>query len=148
VFWRLTFFFILLPALDLLGLFFCSNLFGILGLIFTVVAVLCSGLLGAFLARYQGLHCWIEFNRQLDRGESPTLPIMHGILILLAAVCLIVPGLMTDFFGLLLLVPPIRSLLISHIQLRFEAYRVQNVRRPRQSHRPPSDTPDIIDIEP
>ncbi|MDR1963901.1 MAG: FxsA family protein [Planctomycetaceae bacterium] len=144
MFWRLVLVFILLPALDLLGLLFCSNLFGLLGFVFIVIAILGSGVLGAFLARYQGLRCWIEFNRQLDRGESPTLSALHGILILLAAVLLIVPGLLTDFMGLLLLVPPVRSLLISHLQLRFEAYRAQTSRHPRQ---PPPNTPDIIDVE-
>jgi UPF0716 protein FxsA len=145
VFWRLVLIFILLPALDLLGLLFCSNMFGLLGFVLTVIAIVGSGLLGAFLARYQGLRCWIEFNRQLDRGESPTSAALHGILIFLAAVFLIFPGLLTDFLGLMLLIPPIRSLLISYLQLRFEKYRAGTNPRPRPNQ--PNPNNDVIDVE-
>jgi UPF0716 protein FxsA len=120
-------------------------MFGLLGFIFTVIAIIGSGLLGAFLARYQGARCWIEFNRQLDRRESPTSTALHGILIFLAAIFLIFPGLLTDFLGLMLLIPPIRSLLISYIQLRFEKYRAGTGQRPR-TH-PPNTNNDIIDVE-
>jgi UPF0716 protein FxsA len=120
-------------------------MFGLLGFIFTVIAIIGSGLLGAFLARYQGLRCWIEFNRQLDRGESPTSTVLHGILIFLAAIFLIFPGLLTDFLGLMLLIPPIRSLLISYLQLRFEKYRTGTPQRPRTP--PPNPNNDIIDVE-
>jgi len=41
----------------------------------------------------------------------------------------------------LLLIPPVRSLVISHILLRFEVYRAQTRRR-----QAPKD-PDVIDIE-
>ncbi|MDR3198662.1 MAG: FxsA family protein [Planctomycetaceae bacterium] len=148
MFWRLVLIFILLPALDLLGLLFCSNMFGVLGFIFMVIAIIGSGLLGAFLARYQGLRCWIEFNRQLDRRESPTTTVLHGILIFLAAIFLIFPGLLTDFLGLMLLIPPIRSLLISYIRLRFEAYRTQTNNR-HQKHQPNQNDiiNDIIDVD-
>ncbi|MDR0338513.1 MAG: FxsA family protein [Planctomycetaceae bacterium] len=147
MFWRLILIFILLPGLDLLGLLFCANMFGLLGFVVTVMAVIGSGILGAFLARYQGLRCWIEFNRQLDHRESPTATALHGILIFLAAILLIFPGLLTDFLGLMLLIPPIRSLLISYIQFRFEAYRA-GTHFPH-SH-PNSNQPnsnDIIDLE-
>jgi UPF0716 protein FxsA len=119
-------------------------MFGLFGFIFTVLAIIGSGLLGAFLAKYQGLRCWIEFNRQLDQGESPTSTVLHGILIFLAAILLIFPGLLTDFLGLLLLIPLIRSLLISYIQLRFEKYRVRTSQHPRTQ---PPNSNDIIDVE-
>jgi UPF0716 protein FxsA len=120
-------------------------MFGLLGFIFTVIAIIGSGLLGAFLARYQGLRCWLEFNRQLDRGESPTSTVLHGILIFLAAIFLIFPGLLTDFLGLMLLIPPIRSLFISYIQLRFEKYRTGTSQHQRPH--PPNSNNDIIDVE-
>jgi UPF0716 protein FxsA len=147
VFWRLILIFILLPALDLLGLLFCSNMFGLLGFVCLVIAIIGSGLLGAFLARYQGLRCWIEFNRQLDRRESPTATVLHGILIFLAAIFLIFPGLLTDFLGLMLLIPPIRSLLISYIRLRFEAYRTQTNKHSYQQPYQQPDQNDVIDVD-
>ena len=145
MFFRIVLVFTLLPVLELLGLWFCSGIFGPFGLLFTILVIVGTGLIGAFLARYQGLNCWLELNRQLDRGETPAQPIMHGILILFAAILLIVPGLITDFFGILLLIPPIRSLVISHIRLRFEAYRAQTGHR--GPHHPSPEPPEVIDVE-
>ena len=138
MFWRLALLFVLLPTLDLLGLWFFSSVFGLLT---TLLLVVGTGIFGVLLAKRQGLHCWLELNRQLDYGETPTLPIMNGILVFLAAGLLIIPGIITDVFGLLLLIPPVRRLVISHILLRFEAYRAQTRRR-----QAPKD-PDVIDIE-
>jgi UPF0716 protein FxsA len=86
------------------------------------------------------LRYWIELNQQLDRGEMPTLPVLHGTLILLAALFMILPGLLTSLFGLFLLFPLTRSFVVSYLVLRFEAYRLQT----RQGNAPHS--PEIIDV--
>jgi len=107
---------------------------------FTVLSVLVGGLLGAFLARRAGVRCWIELNRQLDRGETPTVPVLNGVLILLAALLLILPGLFTSLVGLVLFFPLIRTFFVSYIVLHFEAQRLQTRKRDAPSQ------PEIIDI--
>jgi len=99
-----------------------------------------SGLIGVFIAYREGLHYWRECNRQLDRGETPVLPVLHGVLILLAALFMILPGVLTSLFGLFLLFPITRAFVASYLVLRFEVYRHQT----RQGNDPHS--PNTIDV--
>ncbi|MDR0327330.1 MAG: FxsA family protein [Planctomycetaceae bacterium] len=135
-FWRWALFLVFLPILEL---FLLLNFF-VWGQWVTLSSMLVSGLLGIFLARREGLRHWIELNKQLDRGETPTLPVLHGIVILLAALLMILPGLLTSLFGLFLLFPLSRAFVVSYLVLRFESYRHQT----RQSNTPSS--PEIIDV--
>jgi len=132
-FWRLVLFLVLLPTLELLLLLYFFKTW-VIPLMFV------SGLIGVFLAYREGLHYWIEWNRQLDRGETPVLPVLHGVLILLAALFMILPGLLTSLFGLFLLFPITRAFVVSYLVLRFEAYRYQT----RPGNVPPSS--ETIDV--
>lgn len=121
MYWRLALFFILLPLIEFLGIcFIATNIFSWLIMLLVIIA---TGALGALLVGRQGRRCWANLNRQLDQGETPTVPLLHGVLVLTAALCLLSPGVITDFVGLLLLIPLLRTLIISHAILRFEAYR-------------------------
>ena len=133
-FWRWALFLVLLPILELfLLLHFFGNLF-------TLLSIFVSGLVGMYIVQRKGLHYWIELNRQLDHGETPTLPVLHGTLILLAALLMILPGLLTSLLGLFLLFPLTRTFVVSYLVLQFEAYRL----RARKENTPHS--PDIIDV--
>ena len=129
-FWRWALLLILIPVLEL----FLFNFW------FTLGNMLVSGLLGAFLARREGRRYWIELNQQLDSGETPTLPVLHGVLVLLAALFMILPGILTSLFGLFLFFPLTRSLVVSYLVLQFESYRLR-VRKGNASY-----SPDTIDI--
>ena len=118
-FWRTALLLVLIPVIELALLLHCC------GPLFTVLSVLASGLLGAYLVHRQGTRCWGELNRQLDSGESPTAPALNGVLILLAAGLLILPGLLTSLVGLVLFFPLVRSLIVSYTVLHFNAQRLQ-----------------------
>jgi len=132
-FWRLVLLLVLLPTLEL---FFSIYFFKM----WVIPLMFVSGLIGVFIAYREGRHCWKDLNRQLDRGETPVLPALHGILILLAVLFMILPGLLTSLFGLFLLFPITRALVVSYLVLRFEVYRRQT-RQENSSH-----SPDIIDV--
>jgi UPF0716 protein FxsA len=55
--------------------------------------------------------------------EDPLSPIVHQGLIAVAAILLILPGFFTDTLGILLLIPPVRTLFI-----RLTARRLQGVK--------------------
>ena len=117
--------FIVLPLLDL---WLLSALAGdsLLGFGFAVGLVISTGLIGASLAKRQGLTAWRNFNREIGQGVLPADAMLDGVLILLAGAVLITPGLITDVVGLALLMPPIRFLirrrlvkkLVSRIDIR------------------------------
>jgi UPF0716 protein FxsA len=103
---KLLLLFILVPALELALLI---ELGGRLGTLPTLLLLVLTGLLGAYLARRQGLGALRAAQEQMQRGELPAGPIVDGILILVAAVLLITPGVLTDGLGFLLLVRGFRA---------------------------------------
>jgi UPF0716 protein FxsA len=82
-----------------------------LGVFPTILLVLGGGIVGAWIARWQGLRAAIRAQNQMAQGVLPTKEMTDGLLIAVAAVLLIIPGVLTDVLGLLLLFPPTRALL-------------------------------------
>ncbi len=77
----------------------------------TIGLVLVTGLVGSFLARWQGTKALREIQTQLASGQLPGRALFDGALILVAGAVLITPGVITDACGFLLLLPPVRGLL-------------------------------------
>jgi len=74
----------------------------------TIALVLVTGAVGAALARREGIKTVTRIQAELAAGEIPTAAMVEGVLILVAGLVLITPGVITDAAGLLLLIPPIR----------------------------------------
>jgi UPF0716 protein FxsA len=83
----------------------------IIGVGWTLILIVLSGMLGAALMRRQGLKVLAETQRKLDRGELPVGEMFDGLCVLMAGTLLLIPGFLTDVVGLLLFIPPIRLLL-------------------------------------
>jgi UPF0716 protein FxsA len=81
------------------------------GVLPTIVIVLGGGIAGAWLARWQGLRTAIRARNRLASGVLPTAEMTDGLLIAVAAVLLILPGVLSDILGLALLFPPTRAVL-------------------------------------
>ncbi|WEZ81918.1 membrane protein FxsA [Rhizobium sp. 32-5/1] len=75
----------------------------------TLLLVLLSGLVGAVLLRIQGLGVLRRISETTGRGVDPGRELVHGVMIVLAAFLLIIPGFITDIFGLLLFIPAVRE---------------------------------------
>ena len=97
--------FTLMPLLELWLLFQLSNVFGFLE---TVSIVLLTGFVGAALARWQGWQAVARIQQDMQQGKMPAKALGDGVMILVAGVLLITPGVITDVFGLSLLIPPVR----------------------------------------
>jgi UPF0716 protein FxsA len=119
-YWKLIILFIFVPVIEITVLWLLLFVFK---LFYTILIIFGISILGIFLAKRQGLYWWVEFNRQIDKGEVPRLPVMNGMLIFIAALFLIVPGLLSDICGIMLLFPFVRVIIIDHLTLRFEEYR-------------------------
>jgi UPF0716 protein FxsA len=96
---------ILVPLVELVLL---TQLHQRTSLLTTVVVVLITGIVGANLARRQGLHVWRKIHEQTAAGKVPSQEILDAVMILLAGAFLITPGLLTDCVGFSLLVPGVR----------------------------------------
>ena len=90
----------------------------------TLLVVLGTGMLGAGLARWQGLLTVQRIQAEAAAGRVPTGPMVDGVLILVAGIVLVTPGVLTDMVGLLLLIPPVRGLLRGYLVKWFKRYVV------------------------
>ena len=97
----------LVPLVELLLLVRLTPLWGGFGV--TVCVVILTGLLGAALARHEGLRVVRRLREQVQRGELPADALLDGVLIVVAAALLVTPGLLTDAVGFALLIPVTRG---------------------------------------
>jgi len=74
----------------------------------TIALVLLTGVLGAWLARREGLKTMVRIQNEMANGVPPTGAMVDGLLILVAGVVLVTPGILTDLCGFALLIPPCR----------------------------------------
>jgi UPF0716 protein FxsA len=109
--------FILLPALELALLIEIGSRIGTGA---TLALIVVTGMLGASLARHQGLRVIGTVQRELAEGRLPAASLLDGLMILLASALMITPGVLTDVFGFLCLVPAFRSSVKAHLRHRFE----------------------------
>lgn len=114
---RLLLLFIVVPVIELALLI---ELGKVVGLPATLGLIVLTGALGAFLARRQGLAVLAEVRSEMGDGRIPAGPIVDGVIILVAAAVLMTPGVMTDAFGFILLVPAFRRWLKGVLKRRFE----------------------------
>lgn len=97
--------FIVVPILELVILIRLGQLMGLWP---TVALVLATGLVGATLARMEGLRVLLQLQRELAAGRLPTQAMLDGISVMIGGVLLLTPGILTDLAGLSLLFPPTR----------------------------------------
>ncbi len=105
---RLLLLFTLVPLTELFLLLWLADKTSWL---FTLWLVIFTGVLGAWLARREGLRCLREIQQRIDRGELPTDSLLEGVMILVAGAVLVTPGVLTDILGFSLLIPPFRRVI-------------------------------------
>lgn len=105
------------PLLEI-GLFVVLG--GWLGLWATLAWVILSAMLGIGLIRWQGMGALREVRG--GGGIAALQPMAHGALLMLSGILLILPGFFTDFLGLILLLPFVRTALIALLAARVQVH--------------------------
>ncbi|MFE0502881.1 FxsA family protein [Peribacillus butanolivorans] len=108
-------FIIAMPVIEIIVLLLSGNVIGFWPTLFLIIA---TGLIGAYLAKRQGMETWKKAQEQIRYGMMPGNEIIDGICIFLGAALLLSPGLISDILGLILVFPPTRNLL-KPIVIRF-----------------------------
>ncbi len=150
---KLFLLFTIVPAVELYLLIQIGERIGGLA---TLAMLLATGILGAALARAEGLRVLRTWQSSLAAGTVPPDGVISGALVLLGGVLLITPGVLTDVAGLLLLVPVVRRPIAHFVARRLEqavakgSVRVVQMRGapgdPFTPRRPPRHS-DVIDVE-
>lgn len=125
---RLAFIFVVVPLVELALLIRIGQWMGFWP---TMALVLLTGVVGAWLARSEGLRTLWKVRGDLDGGRIPHQAMQDGVSILLGGALLLTPGILTDIMGFALLLPPSRH----WIQRRFRRRIEESIARGRREGR-------------
>ncbi|AJD91744.1 exlusion protein FxsA [Jeotgalibacillus malaysiensis] len=98
---------IVVPALEIAILISAGNLIGVIP---TVLLIILTGVLGAYLAKSQGLQALKKVQNMTVFDGGPGDAVIDGLCILIGGVVLLTPGFITDAIGFFLLIPATRKL--------------------------------------
>ena len=114
---RLILLFTVVPIVELGILIKIGTYIGVFN---TILIVVLTGILGATLAKIQGLKTLHHIRDKLAMGILPAGHILDGFLILAAGILLLTPGLITDAVGLLVLIPFTRKIFKTWCRRKFK----------------------------
>lgn len=107
--------FLVVPVAELAVIIRVGQRVGILPTLALLVGI---SIVGAWLAKREGLGAMRQIRRQLEAGRPPGAELVDAALIVFAGALLLTPGFLTDVVALLLLLPPVRLLLRRRLQRR------------------------------
>ena len=99
-------FLVALPALEIFLMIKVGENIGALN---TVLAIFLTAIIGVYFARIEGLNTLRSGIYNLYKDKLPIFEMISGASIAFAALLLMIPGFVTDFFGFLLLIPITRK---------------------------------------
>jgi len=113
MFYKLFLLFTLVPIAEL---YLLIKIGGIIGAFNTVLIILATALIGAYLAKSQGFTAIREIQLALHQGRLPARELLHGLFILIGGFTLLTPGFITDFIGISMLLPAMRERYIRYAE--------------------------------
>ena len=119
MFLKLFLAFTLIPVTEI---YLLIKLGGYIGTLNTVLIVIVTGVVGAALAKSQGIMTLIKIQKQLSEEKLPAEEMIDGILILVAGIVLLTPGFLTDMIGLIILFPLTRKIFKNRILSKIEVH--------------------------
>ncbi|KFX68352.1 exclusion suppressor FxsA [Pseudomonas taeanensis MS-3] len=107
--------FLLFPVIELALLIKVGSAIGVLP---TLLLVIGTAILGSVLLRIAGVATAWRAREKLARGELPEQEVIEGLFIAIGGGLLLLPGFISDIFGVLCLIPFTRRLLVSKVRQR------------------------------
>jgi UPF0716 protein FxsA len=132
---RLALLFIGLPLLEL---YILIKIGSYLGAFLTIALIILTGILGLLLARLEGLRTLRQIRQNLSQGIVPAEEMLDSVLIFVGGVLFVIPGVITDFAALVLLIPFTRTIFKRWLRRRFDR-AVERGNARLQYHRTPDD---------
>lgn len=132
----------LLMVLPLLEIALLVKFGQAVGVWLTIAEVIASAVVGLGILQRQGLTMFVRTQEAVMRGEPPVGAMLDGGIMVVAGTLLIMPGLITDTIGLLLLIPPVRHLIAGRMvagMFGSGTVRVDTFEDDRRREPPPHD---------
>jgi len=113
--------FVLFTIIPIAELYLLIKIGGMIGALNTVLIILFTAVIGAYLAKTQGFIVIRRIDQALNEGRIPGRELLDGLFVLLGGFTLLTPGFLTDLIGLTMLFPLTRILYI-----KFAMRTIQN----------------------
>jgi len=146
----IAWFFLTVLFLSVTEVFLLIKAASTLGFLSTFALCILTGIIGGAVVRRQGLQTLARVQRELALGRIPAGDLLDGIALIVLGVLLCMPGFLTDAFGFLMLVPPLRRSVVRWILERAGGQFQVRVWSSREGFRPPDpfgEEREIIDVE-
>ena len=113
-------------GIPLIEIYLMIKVGGAIGAFNTIFLIFFTAAAGIFFARLEGFRALRSGFQQLVKNEIPIYEIISGATLAFAALLLIIPGFLTDFFGFLLIIPITRKFIIKIITSKFNKQKTNN----------------------
>jgi len=122
MFFRLFLLFTLVPVIEL---WLLMRVGSVIGFFPTVGIILFTGVVGAWMARIQGLSVISNLNTSVAQGKVPGKELVNAVLVFVGGALLLTPGFVTDILGFSMIMPGTRDL-ISAFLIKYFSNKAQN----------------------
>jgi len=135
-----------LIGFPMMELYFLIEVGSAIGGFYTIAITIFTAVAGIHLIKIQGIQTLAKIQSMIQKGETPAIAMLEGVLLSIAAIFLVIPGFVSDSFGALLLLTPLRQLFASSLLkssfMKKRAFNQSFTQNYQSSH---SDT--IVDAE-
>jgi UPF0716 protein FxsA len=114
--------FLAFTLIPLVELYLLIKIGTVVGALNTLALVVLTGFAGAYLARMQGMQTMLRVRSQIQQGIMPAEDLIDAVIIFVAGILLLTPGLLTDIAGLLLLYPTSRFYFKRWLRKKFDQW--------------------------
>ncbi|PIE00790.1 MAG: exlusion protein FxsA [Thiothrix nivea] len=114
---------VLFFIIPLIEIYLLIQVGGVIGVLPTILLVVLTAVIGAFLLRQQGLSTLARFQRSMAQGEVPATALLEGVMLLLGGALLMTPGFFTDAIGFACLLPFSRKWLANAMLSRVNVWQ-------------------------
>ncbi|SNS90318.1 UPF0716 protein FxsA [Anaerovirgula multivorans] len=114
---KLILLFTIVPIVELAILL---KLSGYIGVGYTILIVLLTGVLGAYLAKSEGKGVLRRIKLEMSQGRMPGDELINGLCVIVGGAFLLTPGIFTDAAGFCLVIPVTRETIKFMIKKRIK----------------------------
>ena len=118
----------------------------VIGLDWTLLALIGISIAGAVLVKREGVKAWRRFWDALNSGRMPAEEVVDGALLLFAGALLLTPGFLTDGVGLALLLPFTRGIVNRGVRSRARLVVGLGPARDRRAAEPDTIDVEVVDV--
>ena len=101
-----------LVFIPLIEIYFMIKIGATIGAFNTILATLFTAVAGLYFVKLQGISTVYSAINSMRGNQAPLREMLGGFCLIIAAICLIIPGFATDTLGALLVIPFTRNLIL------------------------------------